>query len=133
VAGRLAAGAPLADCGEPCDPEQLVTIELPAPRREDGALVATAIYVDRFGNVQLNARHDELAGSGLRLGHRVELQIGERDAYSAHYVRTFADVDPDELLLYEDAYRMLAVAISHGDAAARLGIAVDDELRIRPK
>jgi hypothetical protein len=133
VAARLAAGAPLVDSGEPCDPDELVTIELPTPRREGGALVTHAIYVDGFGNVQLDVGHDELAGSGLRLGHSLELQIGEREAHSAHYVRTFADVDPDELLIYEDAYRMLAVAISHGDAAGRLGIAVDDELRIRAK
>jgi S-adenosylmethionine hydrolase len=37
-----------------------------------------------------------------------------------------------ELLVYEDAYRTLAVAVSHGSAAERLGVAVDDELRIRP-
>ena len=46
-------------------------------------------------------------------------------------MRTFADVPPGELLLYEDAQRRLALAVSHGDAAARLGLKVDDELRIR--
>jgi S-adenosylmethionine hydrolase len=49
-----------------------------------------------------------------------------------HYVRTFADAVPDELLLYEDAQRRLAVAVNHGNAATRLGLAVDDELGIRP-
>jgi S-adenosylmethionine hydrolase len=48
-------------------------------------------------------------------------------------VRTFADAGRDELLLYEDAQRRLSIAVSHGDAAARLGLAVDDELRIRPR
>jgi S-adenosylmethionine hydrolase len=47
-------------------------------------------------------------------------------------VRTFADVELGELLVYEDAYRRLAVAVSHGDAAARLGVEIDDELRISP-
>ena len=50
----------------------------------------------------------------------------------AEYARTFADVGEGELLVYEDAHRRLAIAISHGDAAARLGIALDDELRISP-
>ena len=53
---------------------------------------------------------------------------GER----VRYLRTFADADAGELFLYEDSSRRLAVAINRGDAAARLGIAVDDELRIRP-
>ena len=109
-----------------------MSLELPAPRREDGALVAHAIYVDRFGNVQLDAGHDELADVGLKLGHRVELEVGSWGRYEAVYVRTFADVAENELLVYEDAYRRLAVAVSRGNAAQRLGLAVDDELWIRP-
>ena len=54
-------------------------------------------------------------------------------SHEAHFARTFADVAPGELLVYEDAYRRLAVAVSHGSAATRLGLAVDDELRIRPR
>jgi S-adenosylmethionine hydrolase len=132
VAARLAVGAPLAAAGDPRDPDRLVTLELPAPRRENGALLAHAVYVDRFGNVQLNAGHDELAGVGLRLGHRVELEVGSGGRYQAVYVRTFADVAEHELLVYEDAYRRLAVAVSRGNAAKRLGLTVDDELWIRP-
>ena len=133
VAARLAAGASLAEAGEPCDPNELVTLELPAPYREDGVLVAHAVAIDRFGNVQLDASHEDLAGTGLKLGHRVQLELGSGRYHHAHFVRTFADVDPDALLVYEDAYRKLAVAVSHGNAAARLGLGVDDEVRIRPR
>jgi S-adenosyl-L-methionine hydrolase (adenosine-forming) len=133
VAARLAGGAPLSEAGERWDPDQLVAVELPPPRRDEDAIVVQAIYVDRFGNVQLSAGHDQLAGFGLKLGHRVELQIGDRGPYPAHYVRTFADVEPDHLLLYEDGDRQLAVAISHGDAATRLGLRAGEELRIKPE
>jgi S-adenosyl-L-methionine hydrolase (adenosine-forming) len=95
--------------------------------------VAHAVYIDRFGNVQLDAGHEDLAGTGLKLGHRVQLELGRGHYHHAHFVRTFADVDPDALLIYEDAYRKLAVAVSHGNAAARLRLGVDDEVRIRPK
>ena len=40
----------------------------------------------------------------------------------AHYATTFADVPPGELLLYEDAYRTLALAVNRGSAAAHLGL-----------
>jgi S-adenosyl-L-methionine hydrolase (adenosine-forming) len=132
VAARIASGAPLADAGDPSDPDKLVKLELPRPRREDGVLVAHAVYVDRFGNVQLDAGHADLADSGLKLGHRVELRVGSGGSHSAIYVRTFADVGADELLVYEDAYRKLAVAVNHDSAAARLGLGIDDELRIKP-
>ena len=131
VAAQIAAGASFADAGAPLDPAALVVLAPPHPRRESGALVAHALYVDHFGNVQLDVRHEDLAGSGLRLGHRVALLSGSGSAV-AQFARTFADVRPGELLVYEDAYRTLAVAVSSGDAAASLGLAPGDELRIRP-
>jgi len=131
VAARIAAGESLADCGMPLDPAELVVIAPPQPGRDNGTLVAHAVYVDRFGNVQLDVQHADLAGSGLRLGHRVELQSRSGSAV-AQFARTFADVGAGELLVYEDASRTLAVAVSGGDAAARLGLAAGDELRIRP-
>jgi S-adenosylmethionine hydrolase len=133
VAARLAAGEPLAQAGDPCDPEQLVTLELLRPTWEDGALVASAIYIDRFGNVQLNAGHEDLVDGelGVKLGSRVDVEAGSHGRHGAHYVRTFADVGADELLLYEDADGTLAVAVSQGSAAERLGLAVGDALAIR--
>jgi S-adenosyl-L-methionine hydrolase (adenosine-forming) len=130
VAARLAAGTPLAQAGEPSDPDELVELKLPRARRDGSALVAHALHIDSFGNVSLDVGHDDLAGSGLKLGRPVELDLGEQGLHGATYVRTFADAGTGELLVYEDAHRRLAVAISHGDAAARLGIALDAELRI---
>jgi S-adenosylmethionine hydrolase len=132
VAAHLACGEPLAGAGAPLDPAELVPLELPAPRVDDGVLVAHPIAIDRFGNVTLNVEHEQLAGSGLRLGHGVVVDI-EGEEHDAHYARTFADVDAGALLLYEDAYRMLALAVNRGSAAERLAMRLDDELRIRPR
>jgi len=132
VAARLAGGAALAEAGELFDPDKLVRIELPRSRRAGSALVTGPIYLDRFGNVQLGAGSEEIATYGLKLGRRVELEVGRRGRHEARYVRTFADVEPGELLVYEDACGALALAVRGGSAAARLGLAVDDELRIKP-
>ena len=131
VAARLAAGAPLAEAGRLFDPGELVRLELPRPGRHGDALVAHAIYVDRFGNVQLDVSHDDLADSGMKLGRRVRI-AAHSGTFEAQYARTFTDVESDRLLVYEDASRRLAVAVSHGDAAARIGLTIDDELRITP-
>jgi S-adenosyl-L-methionine hydrolase (adenosine-forming) len=133
VAARLAAGAMLAEAGSPCDPEALVKLELPRPRREGAALVAHAIYIDRFGNVQLDVSHDDLADSGLKLGARLRLAVPSGGTFKAQYARTFADVGIGQLIVYEDAYRRLAVAVSRGSAARRLDVSIDDELRITPQ
>jgi S-adenosylmethionine hydrolase len=133
VAAHLARGTPLADVGRPCDPSTLVGLSLPAARVEPDGVTAHALYIDTFGNVALDASHDQLVRSGLKLGAPVEIEAPGGERHPGVYARTFADVPAAALLVYQDSYRRLAVAVSHGDAAARLGVGIDDELRIRPK
>jgi S-adenosylmethionine hydrolase len=125
VAARLAAGAPLAEAGDPLDPDRLFKLEMSLARVEGGDLVAHALAFDRFGNVMLDIEHDELTKLGLRLGHGVVI-----DGEPARYTTTFVDVPPGALLLYEDAYRALSLAVNRGSAADRLGLHLDDEVRI---
>jgi S-adenosyl-L-methionine hydrolase (adenosine-forming) len=132
VSARLAVGAELADAGDPLEPSTLATVDMPEPRQEDGTVVAHALVIDRFGNAGLNVDHDGLAGTGLTLGSTIEVETGG-ERYLAKYAQTFADVTPGELLVYEDAYRTLAVAINRGDAASTLGIRPDAEVRLRPR
>ena len=131
VAAWLATGWPLAEAGDPLDPAELAGLELPSPHHEDGVLVAHVLSVDRFGNAALNVGHDDLAGSGLLLGHPVLLEAGAGRRRRAHYAVTFADVAPGELLVYEDAWRTLAVAVNRGNAARELALRPDSELRLR--
>lgn len=124
VAARLAGGEALADAGQPLGTGELVGLELPRPRLEDGALIAHVMVIDGFGNVQLDAAPDDLGG---RLGRKVE--VG--DGTTARYLRTFADGKPGELLLYEDAAGMLALAVNGGAAAETLGeLGPGDEIRL---
>ena len=132
VAAHLAAGAALEDAGDPVEPDELERVALPESRQEDDALVAHVLFADRFGNASLNVGHEQLAGSGLTLGSGVEIETGG-ERFLATYAQTFADVGPGELLVYEDAYRTLAVAINRGDAAATLRLGADSELRLRPR
>jgi S-adenosylmethionine hydrolase len=133
VAARLAEGAAFADAGEPVDPADLVALELPSPHREGDAMVAHAIYIDTFGNVQLDVSHAELTADagGLKLGRRLEVAAGDR-RLTAFYALTFADVGHGDALVYEDAYRTLALAVNRGSAAEALGLTADAEVRISP-
>jgi S-adenosyl-L-methionine hydrolase (adenosine-forming) len=129
VAARLARGAPLADAGPPLEPVELVPLEMPHPRRTEGALVATVIGVDAFGNVSLLADHTDLAAAGLRIGHPVAVTAGG-ERIDATYARTFADVRPGDALVYEDAAGTAAIAINTGEAAPALDVRPGDEVAI---
>ena len=110
----------------------MTPLQLTRATSDGDALVAHVQYIDRFGNVQLDAEPSQLqqlrstaAAVGLvrRLGPPpLALRRGV----------TFADVEAGELVFYEDAHRRPAIAVNRGSAAERLGVGVGDELRIAP-
>jgi len=130
VAAALAAGAALAEVGEPLAIDSLVALDLPRADVRDGALVAHVLGVDRFGNVILDAEQAQIADAGLRLGDALEVHVGAR-RHPARYAVTFADVPQGGLILYEDAQRMAALAVNQGSASELLRVTVDGELLVR--
>lgn len=129
AAAHLAAGVALEELGPPLDPVALVRIDLPDPEVGRSQISATVLSVDRFGNVATNVRRAHIDALGLENGDRVEVRIG-LDRYFAFVAGTFADAAPGELILYEDSYRLVTLAISSGDAGRLTGAAQGDELRI---
>ena len=131
VAAALAAREPLADVGEPLAVEELRPLELPRARSVDGAIITHVLRADHFGNLILNASHALLSSAGVRLGETVMVHVAGH-VHPGRYASTFADVAPGELLLYEDAQRMAALAVNRGSAAERLRAERDDEIHLRP-
>ena len=129
VAAHLALGVSLAEFGPPVAVAELERLDVPQPEIRGGLIRATVLYVDRFGNVQLNATSGELERTGIPPGERVELEVGF-EPYFAVAARTFADVRPGDIVLYEDAYRNLALAINGGSAAEMLSARPGQEVRI---
>jgi len=130
AAAHLARGIPIGELGPPIDPAALVRLELPEPEFAEGVVHATTLYVDSFGNIALNLTRDDLERVGVVPGTRVELDLsGER--YYAVAARTFADARPGDVILYEDSYRNMSIAISNGNAAAMLHVLIGLPLSIR--
>jgi S-adenosylmethionine hydrolase len=131
VAAALAAGEPLTGVGEPLAVEELRVLELPVAQLVDGALIAHVLRADHFGNLTLDASHAQLTAVGIRLGGALCVEIAG-NVHPARYASTFADVLPGELLLYEDAQLMAALAVNRDSAAEILAVERDDELLVRP-
>ena len=130
VAAHLAAGARFADLGEAIDPDELVRISLPEPEVGTTRLVATVLTVDWFGNLALNIAREHLNALSVGPGDWLEVQFA-LDPYYAQIVETYADAGPGELILYEDSYGALAIAVRDGNAARLTGAAPGDRVRIR--
>jgi S-adenosylmethionine hydrolase len=52
--------------------------------------------------------------------------------FQALWARTFADVGPADVLLFEDSSGALALAVSGGSAAGLMNLGRDSEVRLRP-
>ena len=129
AAAHLAAGVPISELGRALDPATLVRVDVPDPEIGRTQISATVLSVDRFGNVATNVRRTHIDALGLANGDRVEVRIA-LDRYYAFVAGTFADAVPGELILYEDSYGLITLAISSGDAGRLTGAAGGDELRI---
>ena len=110
VAAMLAGGRP-----PDCRPVTLATESADWP--ED---LAQVLYIDKFGN----------ALTGLRaatLPAHARIIIVSQELFRA---RTFAEVSKGEGFWYENANGLVEIAVNHGRASERFGIAVGTELTL---
>jgi len=130
AAAHLANGVEPSELGPPVDPATLVRLDLPRAEVGSGRIRATILYGDRYGNVQTNATGEDLKAAGFEPGTKVEIEVGF-ESYFAKVADTFADVRGGDILLYEDSYWNVALALNGGNAAEMLVVRPGTELRIR--
>jgi S-adenosylmethionine hydrolase len=124
AAAHLAAGGALGDLGPDVDPASLTPALVPlAADGTEGEIAGEILWVDRYGNCQLNVGPDQLAAAGCGPGDAVVVRIGE-DERRARRLRTFADARPGELAVVVDSYGMCALALDRRSAASELRVRV---------
>jgi S-adenosyl-L-methionine hydrolase (adenosine-forming) len=129
ASAHLAAGVELKELGPAIGAADLVRVDVPAPSIGKRRIRATVLYIDRFGNVQLNLTRDDLAEIGVEAGSKLEVEVGF-ERYYAVAARTFAEVKGGDIVLYEDAYWNISLAINRGSAAEMFGVGAGDELKV---
>ena len=129
AAAHLANGVAIEALGPALEPGSLIRVGVPDPELGQAQISATVLSVDRFGNVATNVSRAHVDALGVTDGDRVEVRL-TFDRYYAVVAGTFADAPSGELILYEDSYGLVTLAISRGDAARLTGVSSGDELRI---
>ena len=129
VAAALCNGVDLAELGELVDAGDLLPGVVPLPRdAAGGGLVAEVLWVDRFGNVQLNLGPDDLDGWPTS----VQLRWGDGEVRSARTVRAYGDIGTGACGLVLDSYGMYSVCLDRHSAAAELGLRTGSEVTVAP-
>ncbi len=128
VAAHLCNGVDLYELGDPIEADLLLPGVVPLPRDEKGAMVTEVLWVDRFGNCQLNVGPDDIA----HLGTTVRVTVGELNGTAmtrvAKFCNTFFELGQGSLGLLTDSYGMLALTLDRRSAADELKIGPSDQV-----
>lgn len=123
AAALLCRGIDLEHLGTEIDTASLMPGMLPLSRAEPDGLHAEVLWVDRYGNAQLNVDPDEIGD----LGATVALEAHQRRSVAVR-AETFADVSPGGIGLIVDSYGLVAVVSARASAAELTGLAPGDEV-----
>ena len=139
MGAHVAAGRPFADVGPAVAVDDLVALRFPAPQIAAGSLETSVLFIDSFGNVRLSGVPADLEAAigPLVSGRPLAVEFGAHDGRPAvvealPWARTFGERPVGASLLYENSFGGLAVADNQGNLAARLGIATERPVRVRP-
>jgi hypothetical protein len=121
AAAALCNGVDLAELGPSVEPDGLLPGVVPLSRREGDRIVGEVLWVDRYGNCQLNVGPDEIEG----WGERVRVTIDGTDR-SARRVTSFAALPPATPGLLVDSSGLVAVVMDRSSAARDLGLTTGD-------
>ncbi|HEX5148875.1 MAG TPA: SAM-dependent chlorinase/fluorinase [Candidatus Limnocylindrales bacterium] len=137
VAGHLASGVAFASVGPLVPVARLVRLPEIRPTIRDGALESVIVHVLIYGNVTFAGTPADLEAAigPLGPGRPIALEFPAHDGAPVVeertiWARTFGDVPLGASLLYADSEGNLALADNQGDAAGRLGLALDRPVRI---
>ena len=131
AAGYLAAGTPLEALGELVDPMALVPGMVPLPRDEGGRAAGEVLWVDRYGNAQLNIDPGDLAALGVEPGGALEIQCGN-DRRTGRWVGSYAEAGPFELAVVVDSYGLVSITRDRRAAAEELGLQPGSAVTLGP-
>jgi S-adenosylmethionine hydrolase len=127
VVAHLCNGVDLAELGMLLDADELLPGMVPLPRQEPEGLVGEVLWVDHFGNCQLNIGPEEIAD----WGPQIEVTFGDSKRVATRQ-HTFADVATGAVGLVVDGCGMMALVLDQRSAATDLGIGAGDQITLAP-
>ncbi len=126
VAAHLCLGVPLDEVGTLIDPAKLLPGVLAVSEAdENGVITAEVLWIDRFGNVQLNVDPAELAAFPAAV--RVTADGVNR---TAQRVDTFAEIPTGSIGVLSDSYGLVALCVDRGSAAMDLRLNEGDAVKL---
>ena len=128
AAAHIASGVDLLELGDEVEVSSLVPGLMPITSKESDGLHAEVLWVDQYGNAQINLDPIELEIKENEINH-FEIKIAGRTRI-AKKVETFEELGRGELGLTIDSYGLVALVIGRGSAAEEMKISTGNQVII---
>lgn len=126
--GQLLSGTELKDLGDSVEIHDLKPSLIPVPKIEEGYLESQVIWIDHFGNAQLNLDAQDIAflEKNLKLVVNGKTMIATR-------VKVYQDLADHQLGLLVDSYGMACLSMNCHSAALALGLETSTQVTLSNK
>ena len=123
AAAYLANGVAITELGELVDPSGLVPAIIPISYLDEGVLHTEVLWIDQYGNIQLNIGFEDLPEGQL------QIKIGEQ-IHSVDRVTAFDEIPEGGFGLVVDSSGLIEIATLRSSAAGELRISTGDSIQI---
>lgn len=128
AAAHIASGVDLSDLGDEVEVSTLIPGLMPITSKENDGIHAEILWVDQYGNAQINLDPTELEIKENDTNH-FEIKTAELTRI-AKKVETFEELGGGELGLTIDSYGLVALVIGRGSAAEEMKIRTGNQVII---
>jgi S-adenosylmethionine hydrolase len=132
---HLCNGGELTDLGDRVDADLLMPGVVALPQSDDTKVIAQVLWVDRYGNAQINVGPDDLPAT---FGERIDVRLASPTDPTGGVVRSairassFAELAGGAIGLVLDSSGLLALAMDQRSAAEELGLVAGDQVTLVP-
>lgn len=119
VAAHLSLGKSFSEVGPVIT--DYVTLPINPSKVEDGKLIGQVLWIDQYGNVQVNITGAQAKDAGWKINDRIRIQVGKAAPFVAPFVHTYGDVPEGDPLIFQASTDFLEISINMGNMAEFLG------------
>jgi len=133
VAAQLCNGVDLSELGTAIDADLLLPGVVALPQADDHTVLAQVLWVDRYGNAQLNVGPDDLP---TVFGQRIDVRASAPGDPTGGVVRSatransYAEIGGGAIELVLDSSGLLALAMDQRSVCEELGLDVGDQVTL---
>jgi S-adenosylmethionine hydrolase len=125
AAALLSKGVEASEIGCPLSPDSIERLSLFTKKELEGIPCYRIVYVDRFGNMALSGKGEDIENITLRSTVTIH-RLRDGLSLTASRVKSFSEANPGEITLYTNSFGFIELSMYMGNLYKRHGFRIGD-------